>query len=196
MQSPSVSRGRCIWRPHNSWLAVLAQKSKPPREHRKFSAQQSYRRQHALASVRLGSLLSFRVRSRASLEFELVALRHRLTRCAVGNCVARIQARSELMRRGRVARERRALRSPNIVNRGLHRQTDFTTGWNIEQGQVHNRAQPTSADLDQLRSMRSNWHGRLWPCRERSEDRLEKTSSQTPLNTTSGSVAAASLGHR
>jgi hypothetical protein len=27
MQSPSVSRGRCIWRPHNSWLAVLAQKA-------------------------------------------------------------------------------------------------------------------------------------------------------------------------
>jgi hypothetical protein len=40
------------------------------------------------------------------------------------------------MRGGRVARERRALRSPNIVNRGLHRQTDFTTGWNIEQGQA------------------------------------------------------------
>ena len=40
------------------------------------------------------------------------------------------------MRGVRITRERRALRSPNIGNRGLRRKTDFTTGWNIEQGQV------------------------------------------------------------
>jgi bifunctional non-homologous end joining protein LigD len=45
-----------------------------------FFVTQSYRHRHAHASVRpLGSLLSFRVRSRLTLELELVALRHQLT---------------------------------------------------------------------------------------------------------------------
>ena len=35
-------------------------------------------------------------------------------------CVARMPARSEPFQGDRVARERRALRSPNIINRGLH----------------------------------------------------------------------------
>ncbi|MEI7876101.1 MAG: hypothetical protein WCK95_28565, partial [Alphaproteobacteria bacterium] len=36
---------------------------------------------------------------------------------------------------GILSKDRRALRAPNIINRGVHPQTDSMAGWNIEQGQ-------------------------------------------------------------
>jgi hypothetical protein len=42
----------------------------------------------------------------------------------------------EHMRGVRIARERRALRSPNITDRGLHRHTDVRAASIFEQGQA------------------------------------------------------------
>jgi ABC-type branched-subunit amino acid transport system ATPase component len=47
-----------------------------------------------------------------------------------------MQARSEPMQGDRVAREQRSIRITEIINHGLHRQTDSMAGWIFEQGQL------------------------------------------------------------
>jgi hypothetical protein len=49
-----------------------------------------------------------------------------------------MQARSEPMQGDWVAREQRSIRITEIINHGLHRQTDSMAGWIFEQGQRHN----------------------------------------------------------
>jgi hypothetical protein len=45
-----------------------------------------------------------------------------------------MQARSEPMQGDWVAREQRSIRITEIINHGLHRQTDSMAGWIFEQG--------------------------------------------------------------
>jgi hypothetical protein len=47
-----------------------------------------------------------------------------------------MQARSEPMQGDWVAREQRSIRITEIINHGLHRQTDSMAGWIFEQGQA------------------------------------------------------------
>ena len=68
--------------PKSGAMPVHAQNSKKPRKHRVFG-----RRSHTVIGMltllsALAYLLSFRVRSRLTLELELVALRHRYERRA------------------------------------------------------------------------------------------------------------------
>jgi uncharacterized protein YjbI with pentapeptide repeats len=48
-----------------------------------------------------------------------------------------MQARSEPMQGDWVAREQRSIRITEIINHGLHRQTDSMAGWIFEQGQAN-----------------------------------------------------------
>ena len=57
----------------------------------------------------------------------------------VGYWIARMQARSEQTCGALTASERRPLRSPNIITRGLHRHTDSMAESLFEQGQLYLR---------------------------------------------------------